>query len=138
MKKKFQHLIVTAIILIIALFGFIQQQLKLRKIRELKPGTIFLSKGYLGDNQSRIKLLAINKVNDEIIYSLQIERKEDNKYITATKNGQKIDVSGIDHLPVTEVTFVKWDIDEIIGFEKVEEDELEGYKMWKEVGAGGF
>lgn len=44
---------------------------------------------------------------------------------------------GMGHLPITPETFVSWQ-PVLLLVQSVTEDELDGYRMWKEAGAGPF
>ena len=139
MKKTISLIINNFIIIVIviaAIIGFAVPKLQKNKLFRLKEGTIFITHGYEGDKENKVKVLAIDESNGQMIYSIKVFNRDNPDY-TTTKDGQKVDLSGIGHLPMTAASLAKWDI-KVIGFEEVKEEELEGYKMWKEAGAGGF
>lgn len=109
--------------------------LKPSPLKKLQVGTIFETSGY-DKNRSRAKVLAIDIVNNQKIFSINLNPIGEPTY-TTSKSGQKINISSIGHLPVSEKTLKNWGI-KIIGQENVSDSELEGYKIWKESAGGAF
>lgn len=106
-------------------------------MKSLEVGSLlYITRGYSNDWPSKGKILAIDEVNGQKVYSIQI-KSADEPVLSETKEGKKIDVSSIGHLPITEQTLKTWKF-EITGKEEVRSEELEGYKIWKESGSSGW
>lgn len=131
--------VITTILVILVLIFFRNYQTKTdANLQRLKPGDLLIVKGYLTNGKdSRAKVLAIDQRNGSKIYSLKIYPQDTPDYVT-TADGLKVDTSGIGHIPLSERTFSKWQV-KITGFEKVKNEELEGYKSWeKDSKAGAY
>ncbi|HYD34788.1 MAG TPA: hypothetical protein VD999_01850 [Vitreimonas sp.] len=107
------------------------------QISALEVGSLLhISKGFSDDKPSRGKVLAIDEINGQKVYGIQIKPVGEPTF-TETKDGKKIDISTIGHLPISETTLKAWKF-KITGTEAVQEEELDGYKMWKESGSEGW
>lgn len=103
-------------------------------VNRLKVGSMFTTNGYKKTG-SKAKVLAIDKVDNTVVYSLRIEPLEE-PFITK-REGKKINISSIGSLPISEKTLKRWGIN-IIGWEKVTEEELKNYNEWQRVEGGYF
>lgn len=96
--------------------------------KKIKPGSLLLIQGYVENQESKAKVLAIDERNGSKIYSLKIYPQDKPQYIT--RDGKQIEVSGINHIPFKESTLAEYN-PKIIGWEEVKDNELGGYRAWK-------
>ncbi|MDO8461080.1 MAG: hypothetical protein Q7S38_01415 [bacterium] len=131
-------IIIILVLIIVGLaVGVYQRSNKENILKGLKPGSLLLTTGYVKGKESKAKILAIDERNGDKIYSLKIYPQENPENII-TKDGKQVDVSGIEHIPLSEATLKKWNF-KVIGFEAVKDTELVGYKIWKnDSSAGSF
>ncbi len=98
-------------------------------LKDLKPGSLLSITGYVKGKESKAKVLAIDQRSGTTVYSLKIYPQENPEYVT-TKDGKQVEVSGIQHIPLTVATLKKWHF-RVTGWEQVKDAELIGYKIWK-------
>lgn len=101
---------------------------KTTQLKEIKPGSLLLIQGYVENKESKAKVLAIDERNGNRIYSLKIYPQD--KPQSITRDGKQIEVSGINHIPFKESMLEKFN-PKIIGWEEVKDNELGGYRAWK-------
>lgn len=127
------------VIIVGFLANYFYKTTKKNPTQDLKVGSILLvTKGYESapGRKSKAKVLAIDEIDGVKVFSLKIEPVSESLYTTSS-DGKKIDISRIGHMPLTETTLSRWDF-VITGQEVVKEEELEGYKYWKDSKGGAF